>query len=192
MNIQPIRDNLLVFYPNGEKDDVINYGSLKLIKDVRFEPTFSIKDSAVAAFVSDKIGIPQGAIVYVSYTVAADGNEPYLVDENGKFFKAKKSDVFLYEHEDVIDAVNHWVIVEAVVEEQFITLTSGIVLPNEKARGNEKYGRVRYINKETSEATDLKIGDKVMLAENAHYKFKFHDEDLYRVDSNLSILAKDV
>lgn len=187
--IKPINDNLVVYYPEGELDDVLKYETLELKIDTRHTPTFSIKDKAIAYEVSDKISIPKGAFVYVAYTVAADGSVPLYQDDSGKYYQAKERDVFMWEFEGEIKTINQWVIVEPINVAKDVVRKSGLIIPNTEKQGTELYGIVRFVNDETTDKYGLNVGDRVLLAKNAHYKFKYNDESLYRVDSNISILA---
>ena len=191
--IKMIHNNILFFFQGGNLDDTIKLKSgLELYKDTSFEPTFSIKDKAIAVSCGDKSKIPEMAVVWVNYLLThSDNKKPIAQDETGAFYQGKDDDVFMWEHDFTIETVNQWVIVEPEKIENEVVSESGIISLNHKEKGSEKRGTIRFMNEKIGEKLGLKIGDVVLLAENAHYEFKFKGEKLYRVDSNHSILGVD-
>lgn len=191
--IKMIHNNILFFFEGGNLDDTIKLKSgLELYKDTSFEPTFSIKDKAVAVACGAKSKVPEMSVVWVSYLLThSDNKKPLTKDETGSFYQGKDDDVFMWESDETIQTVNQWVIIQPEEVEKEIVSEAGIIFLNHKEKGNEKRGTIRFMNEEINKKLGLKIGDNVLLAENAHYEFDFKGEKLYRVDSNISILGVD-
>jgi len=188
--VQMINDNVLFFFSGGHLQDTIKIkGGLELYKDTSFEPTFSIKDKAVVVSCGNKSKVPLASVVWINYLVTHQDKSPLHKEDSGAYFRGKDEDVFLWEKDDKIQTMNQWVIVEPEKIEVETVSSSGIISFNHKEKGNEKKGTIRFLNPDITEKLGLKVGDLVLLDKNAHYAFKFKGQELYRVDSNYSILG---
>lgn len=186
--LQMIGKNILAFFEGGVAKDEIELAGQKIYIDTRYEPEHHVREEALAVSSGNKSKVPQGAKIWVNYLVADQSRTPIHKSEKGDYYLAKEDEVFLWEYNGDKKTTGVWIIVEPNEFESHKTTDSGIIIQN-KDVGNEKYGKVVFSNDDIEKKTGIKVGDTVMLHDNAHYAFDYKGEKLYRVHSELSVLA---